>query len=122
MYVSLIGAHGVADPDQFIMSNRSGYLWAKDIAYSEMDALQKEWESKTTAEERKEVSFKMQKLYNEQPTAISLYYPEEVYAYNASKYDGYVEALGFGIINKYSFLSEEVQKEASTTAVNTVSK
>lgn len=122
MYVSLIGAHGVADPDQFIMSNRSGYLWAKDIAYPEMDKLQKEWQSKTTAEERKEVSFKMQKLYNEQPTAISLYYPEEVYAYNAQKYDGYVEALGFGIINKYSFLSKDVQKEASTTALNMISK
>jgi len=115
MYVSLIGPHGAADPDQFIMSNRSGYLWSTDIKYKEMDALQEEWKSKTTAEERKEVSFKMQELYNYQPTAISLYYPEEVYAYNKNSYDGYVEALGYGIINKYSFLSKEAQQEGSTT-------
>lgn len=122
MYVSLIGPHGAADPDQFIMSNRSGYLWGKDIKYPEMDKLQEEWKSKTTAEERKKVSFKMQKLYNDQPTAISLYYPEEVYAYNEKSYDGYVEALGFGIINKYSFLSSDVQKEASTTKPSYLSK
>lgn len=118
MYVSLIGPHGAADPDQFIMSNRSGYLWMKGVAYPEMDALQKEWEEANTAEARKEVSFKMQTLYNAQPTAISLYYPEQVYAYNANSYSGYVESLGFGIINKYSFLSEDVQKEVSATQPN----
>ncbi len=122
LYVSLIGAHGVADPDQFIMSQRAGYLWAKGVAYPEMDALQKEWEAATTTEGRKDVSFKMQKLYNNQPTAISLYYPQEVYAYNANSYSGYVESLGYGIINKYSFLSEEVQKEASATKPTYLSK
>ncbi|MBQ0138302.1 MAG: peptide ABC transporter substrate-binding protein [Kurthia sp.] len=122
MYVSLIGPHGAADPDQFVMSQRAGYLWMKGLAYPEMDALQKEWEEANTADSRKEVSFKMQTLYNAQPTAISLYYPEQVYAYNANSYSGYVESLGFGIINKYSFLSKDVQKEVSATEPNYLSK
>lgn len=122
MYVSLIGPHGAADPDQFVMSQRAGYLWAKGLAYPEMDKLQEEWEAANTAEGRKEVSFKMQTLYNAQPTAISLYYPEQVYAFNPSSYAGYVESLGFGILNKYSFLSTDVQKEVSATTPDFLSK
>ena len=115
MTISLIGPHGVADPDQFIMSHRSGYLWSKDIAYPEMDSLISDWMAANTIETRKDISFDMQTLYNTQPTSIALYYPEEVYAYNASVYDGYVESLGYGIINKFSFLPEETKEAASTT-------
>ena len=115
MTISLIGPHGVADPDQFIMSHRSGYLWAKDMAYPEMESLIADWMEANTIDSRKDISFDMQALYNTQPTSVALYYPEEVYAYNASVYDGYVESLGYGIINKFSFLPEETQKAASTT-------
>lgn len=114
-YVSLIGPHGVADPDQFIMSHRSGYLWAKEMPYAKMDELVTKWMATSTIEERKTISFDMQTLYNEQPTAIALYYPEEVYAYNAEKFDGYVESLGYGVINKFSFLPEATQQAVSAT-------
>lgn len=114
-YVNLIGPHGVADPDQFIMSHRASYLWTKGLSYPAMDQLIEEWKAATTIEERKYISFDMQTLYNSQPTAIALYYPEEVYAYNTDAYDSYVESLGYGIINKFSFLSEEVQKTISAT-------
>ena len=113
--ISLIGPHGVADPDQFIMSHRSGYLWTKEVAYPEMDALISDWMAATDIGSRKQISFDMQAQYNSQPTSIALYYPEEVYAYNAEKFDNYVESLGYGIINKYSFLSEDVQKAVSAT-------
>ena len=113
--ISLIGPHGVADPDQFIMSHRSGYLWTKEVEYPEMDALINDWMAATDIESRKLISFDMQTQYNSQPTSIALYYPEEVYAYNASVFDNYVESLGYGIINKFSFLSEEVQKAVSAT-------
>ncbi|MEK4966991.1 ABC transporter substrate-binding protein [Cytobacillus sp. FSL R7-0696] len=119
-YVSLIGPHGVADPDQFIMSHRSSYLWTKDLPYPEMDDLVSNWMNATTIEDRKAISFDMQTLYNEQPTAIALYYPEEIYAYNADVYDQYVESLGFGIINKFSFLPEEAREVSSTTPVQLV--
>lgn len=113
--ISLIGPHGVADPDQFIMSHRSGYLWTKEVAYPEMDMLISDWMAATEIESRKLISFDMQTLYNSQPTSIALYYPEEVYAYNAEVFDNYVESLGYGIVNKYSFLSEEVQAKVSAT-------
>jgi len=115
-YVSLIGPHGVADPDQFIMSHRASYLWTKDLEYPEMDALIADWMAATTIEDRKQISFDMQTLYNEQPTAIALYYPEEIYAYNNEVYDRYVESLGYGVINKFSFLPTETQEAAATTA------
>lgn len=117
-YVSLIGPHGVADPDQFIMSHKSGYLWDKELEYPEMDGLIAGWMEASTIEERKEISFDMQELYNSQPTAIALYYPQEIFAYNAEVYDQYVESLGYGIVNKYSFLPKETQEAVS--AENTV--
>lgn len=115
-YVSLIGPHGVADPDQFVMSHRASYLWTKGVPYPEMDSLIEDWMSAATIDERKSISFDMQELYNSQPTAVALYYPEEVYAYNADVYDQYVESLGYGIVNKYSFLPEETRKAVSATA------
>jgi len=115
MTISLIGPHGVADPDQFIMSQLSGYLWDKTISYPELESLITDWKAASTIEDRKAVSFEMQELYNSQPTSIALYYPEDVYAYNADVYDGYVESLGYGIINKFSFLPQETQKATSTT-------
>ena len=115
-YVSLIGPHGVADPDQFVQSHSAGYLWTAGLPYPEMDAIISDWKAASTIEDRKLIAFDMQTLYNNQPTAIALYYPDEVYAYNAEKFDGYVESLGYGIINKFSFLPEETQKATSTTA------
>ena len=114
-YVSLIGPHGVADPDQFIMSHKSGYLWSKELEYPEMDGLTADWMAASTIDARKEISFDMQELYNSQPTAIALYYPQEIFAYNSSVFDQYVESLGYGIINKYSFLPEETQQAVSAT-------
>lgn len=115
-YVSLIGPHGVADPDQFVQSHSASYLWTAGLPYPEMDAIIADWKAASTIEDRKLIAFDMQTLYNNQPTAIALYYPDEVYAYNAAKYDGYVESLGYGIINKFSFLPEATKKAASTTA------
>lgn len=114
-YVSLIGPHGVADPDQFIMSHKSGYLWSKEQEYPEMDRLISDWMEAATIEDRKAISFDMQELYNSQPTAIAIYYPQEIYAYNSSIFDGYVESLGYGVINKYSFLPKKTQQAVSAT-------
>ena len=68
-----------------------------------------------TIESRKLISFDMQTQYNSQPTSIALYYPEEIYAYNAAIYDNYVESLGYGIVNKFSFLPKETQQAVSAT-------
>ncbi|ALS24974.1 MULTISPECIES: ABC transporter substrate-binding protein [Paenibacillus] len=115
MYVGSIGPHGVADPDQFVMSHRSGYLWSKGLAYPEMDELTKKWMAEANIDKRKEISFEMQALFNRQPTSLVLYYPTENYAYRADKFDRWVESPGFGIIHKYSLLPEEARKAAGVT-------
>ncbi|MFJ7744856.1 ABC transporter substrate-binding protein [Peribacillus sp. NPDC097295] len=115
MSVGNIGAHGVADPDQFIMSHRSNYLWSKDKEYPKMDALITDWMAERDLNKRKEISFDMQELFNSQPTSVALYYPEENFAFNATAYDQWVESPGYGIINKFSFLSQEVREAVSAT-------
>ena len=53
--LSEVGPHGVADPDQFIMSHRSGYMWKAGRPYPEFDALFEEWKKTTDVESRKQV-------------------------------------------------------------------
>lgn len=110
LVIGTIGAHGVADPDQFVMSHRSSYLWNKTIPYPAMDELTKQWMAETSVDKRKEIAFKMQELFNKQPTSIVLYYPEEKFAYNAQKFDKWVESPGFGVINKFSMLPDGAKK------------
>ncbi|MGH9182299.1 MAG: ABC transporter substrate-binding protein [Acidimicrobiales bacterium] len=118
MAVSTIGAHGVADPTQFIMSHRSGYLWdAPEIAYPEWDALFEEWRATTTIETRTPVLFRMQELFNRQPTSIPLVYPDEHWAFRPAAFDGWVESPSYGIVHKWSFLPKEAGRR-----VNAISK
>jgi peptide/nickel transport system substrate-binding protein len=108
-----IGAHGVADPDQFIMSHRANYLWKNGLPYPEMDALFEKWKAATTIESRKLVSFDMQKLFNRQPTSLVLFYPEQNWAYRSDKFDSWVESPGYGIFHKFSLLDKEGRKTAT---------
>jgi peptide/nickel transport system substrate-binding protein len=111
--ISDIGAHGVADPTQFIMSHRSGYLWqAPALKYPEWDALFERWKATTTVAERTAVLFEMQELFNRQPTSIPLYYPDEHWAFRPGSFDGWVESPGLGIVHKWSFLPRSVSSAA----------
>ncbi len=112
MLVGSIGPHGAADPTQFIMSHRSGYLWdAPEIPYPEFDALFEDWSATTTVEDRLEVLQEMQTLFNAQPTSIPLYYPDEYWAFRPDSFAGWVESPGFGIVHKWSLLPPEVGQE-----------
>jgi peptide/nickel transport system substrate-binding protein len=108
-----ISAHGVADPTQFIMSHRSGYLWSRAIPYPEWDELFEQWKATTTVEDRTEVLFAMQELFNRQPTSIPLLYPAEHWAYRQASFTGWVESPSFGIVNKWSFLAHDVGTAAN---------
>ncbi len=112
--VSTIGAHGVADPTQFIMSHRSGYLWdAPEIPYPEWDALFEEWKATTSIETRTPVLFRMQEMFNRQPTSIPLVYPDENWAFRPEAFDRWVESPSYGIVHKWSFLPKEVGRHAN---------
>jgi peptide/nickel transport system substrate-binding protein len=111
--IGSIGAHGVADPTQFIMSHRSGYLWdAPTLPYPEWDALFARWEATTTIEDRLGVLQEMQTLFNQQPTSIPLYYPDEYWAFRKDSFAGWVESPGYGIVHKWSLLPPQVAREA----------
>lgn len=113
-YIATITAHGVADPTQFIMSHRSGYLWAyPDEPYPEWGELWERWRDAATVEERTEVSFEMQELFNRRPTAIPLLYPDVHWAYRPQAYDGWAESRGYGIVHKWSLLPRDVAAEAN---------
>lgn len=115
--VATITAHGVADPTQFIMSHRSGYLWnLPEVPYPEIEALIEEWMQTTTIEESTEVAFEMQELFNSQPTSVVLYYPEGHPAYRPEAYDNWAESPGYGIVHKWSFLPEGVRDDANAVA------
>ncbi len=112
--VAEIGAHGVADPTQFIMSHRSGYLWqSPKVPYPEWDVLFERWKATTTVPDRTAVMFEMQELFNRQPTAVPLYYPDERYAFRPAAFDGWAESPGFGIIHKWSFLPRRVARDVN---------
>ncbi len=112
--ISTITAHGVADPDQFIMSHRSGYLWRHPkVPYPEWDTLFDQWRDSTTNTGRIAVLQDMQALFNEQPTSVPLYYPDEYWAYRSGSYNGWLESPSFGIVHKWSLLPPEVARRAN---------
>jgi peptide/nickel transport system substrate-binding protein len=113
LIIGNIGAHGVADPDQFIMSHRANYLWKLGLEYPEMDALFEKWKDEPTIEGRKLISFDMQELFNQQPTALVLYYPEQNWAYRSDVFDSWIESPGYGIFHKFSLLNEAGRKIAT---------
>ncbi|MCW0213095.1 MAG: ABC transporter substrate-binding protein [Pseudonocardia sp.] len=119
IFVNTITAHGVADPTQSIMSHRSGYLWdAPDLPYPAWDTLFERWKATTTIEDRREVAFEMQRMFNEQPTSIPLYYPDEHWAFRPASFAGWVESPGFGIVHKWSLLPRTVSETAGAIVTN----
>ena len=113
-----ITAHGVADPDQFVMSHRSGYLWrSPSLPYPAWDALFARWKAAGTLGARAPVLRQMQQLFNNQPTAIPLYYPDEYWAVRSGRYSGWVESPGYGIVHKWSLLPAQVGRRADAVVV-----
>jgi peptide/nickel transport system substrate-binding protein len=113
MYIIDATPHAVADPDQFVMSHLSGYLWKKGLAYPEWDALLEKWKQTDTVEERKKVLFEMQELFNRQPTSIVLWYPEETWAYRTISFSLWEESPGFGIVHKWSLLQPDILRNTT---------
>lgn len=121
LLIGEIGAHGVADPDQFIMSHRSGYLWTPDLEWEEWDATYKEWLAQTTHQDRIDVMQDLQTVHNGAPTSVPLLYPEEHWAVSQS-YGGWNETPGYGIVHKWSFLPADVVEPAHTGAETAITE
>jgi peptide/nickel transport system substrate-binding protein len=74
-----------------------------------LDSLVDEWKKTTDTESRKQVGFRIQELFNREPTAIALYYPTSIFAYRPAAYDNWVESPGFGIVHKWSLLPAQAR-------------
>ncbi len=94
--------HLLGDPDQMIESLRSLLVY-EDPRYEELEA---EWFETTTIEDRREALFEIQKLFVEDPPALTLYYPDTTFAYRPEAYDGWIPVDGHGIFHKWSLLPE----------------
>jgi peptide/nickel transport system substrate-binding protein len=117
LFITTNSPHAVADSTQFVMSHRSGNLWKHpDLVYPEFDALYDAWKVTETNEDRIAAMQDMQKLFNRQPTAIALYYPDEFWAFRADTFGGWVETPGYGIVHKWSFLPADVVETANAEA------
>ena len=121
LLMSTIGAHGVADSDQFIMSHRSGYLWSTDVPWERWDETYQQWLAQTSQEARLEVHQELQLVHNSAPTTIPLFYPEEHWAVSQN-FGGWIESPGYGIVHKWSFLPAEVSTAAHTGTAQAITE
>ena len=98
------------------MMQLSGNLWNPAIPYPALDRLIDAWMKAADVESRKQVSFRMQELFSNQPTAIPLYYPTSTFAYRPAAYDNWIESPGYGIVHKWSFLPAQTRAGAVVAA------
>jgi peptide/nickel transport system substrate-binding protein len=95
------------------MSHRgTGYLWKSGLPYPEWDALFAARKQAPDIEARRQISYQIKTLHNQQRTAVPLYYPATNYAFRSSAYDQWAESRGFGIVHKWSFLPAAAREGA----------
>jgi len=94
--------HLIGDPTQMIESLESLLVYSNP----EYEGLREEWFQSTSVEQQGETMRGIQRLFVEDPPALTLYYPDTTYAYNSSAYDGWIPVEGHGIHHKWSFIPE----------------
>jgi peptide/nickel transport system substrate-binding protein len=104
LMIAEIGAHGLSDPDQFVESFRSGYLWRAGTPHPKLDALLEDWQKTRTPAQRLAASFALQRFHSQAPSTLVLYYPESYQAYRPKVYDRWRHVPGQGAMHKWSLL------------------
>ena len=99
----------------FVLGLEGGHLAKPHVPYPGLHSLLDAWKQAADTESRKQVSFKMQELFNREPTAIPLYYETSTFAYRPAAYDNWVESPGFGIVHKWSLLPAQARAGAVVT-------
>lgn len=101
--------HGVADPTQYLQGLIHGFSWnLEDLPYPELSQRVDTWKQADTVDDRREAIFEIQRFFNEAPTLVALYYPDEHWAYRAGSYSGYAEARTYGVVHKWSLIPRDV--------------
>lgn len=108
LMIGEMSPHGIADPDQFVESHRSGYLWKVGLPNAPLDELIARWRRAASAEERLQAGFAMQRYHNAAPTSLVLYYPNARWAYRPQAFNRWRSLPGLGVFHKWSLVAPRV--------------
>ena len=97
-------AHTLVDPDQLIVSFMTGYLWRHGLPNPRLDAALADWRAAATPEARTAAGFVLQRLHEEAPVVLMLYYPQSQFAYRPRAFDGWRGMPGMGVFHKWSLV------------------
>lgn len=116
MMLNRFNFHLTSDPDQYVLNHGSNkLLWhTNEFPYPEYESLEEDYIQAETIEEQRSTFHEMNRLYNEQPTMIPIWYPKEHQAFRPEAHDAWAEAPPFGIHHKFSFLPKDVRGSAVT--------
>jgi peptide/nickel transport system substrate-binding protein len=96
--------HTMVDPDQLMVSFMTGYLWRHGLPNPRLEAALDRWHAASTPEARVAAGFEMQRLHEEAPVVLMLYYPAISQAYRPGAYDGWHAMPGMGLFHKWSLV------------------
>ncbi len=106
--------HGVADPTQYLQGLIHGFSWdLEEVPYPELAQRVEVWKAADTLDSRREAVFELQRFFNDVPTLVALYYPDEHWAFRTGVYAGFAEARTYGVLSKWSLIPRDVAIEAN---------
>jgi peptide/nickel transport system substrate-binding protein len=97
-------AHTLVDPDQLIVSFMTGYLWRHGLPNPRLDAALAQWHAAATPAARTAAGFALQRLHEEAPVVLMLFYARSQFAYRPRAYDGWRGMPGMGVFHKWSLV------------------
>jgi peptide/nickel transport system substrate-binding protein len=100
-----VSAHTLVDPDQLVVSFMTGYLWRHGLSNPPIEAALDRWQAATTPQARVAAGFALQRLHEEAPVVLMLYYPATYQAYRPAAYDGWRPMPGMGLFHKWSLVA-----------------
>jgi peptide/nickel transport system substrate-binding protein len=100
-----VTAHTLVDPDQLVVSFMTGYLWRHGLSNPRIEAALARWQAATTPQARIDAGFALQRLHEEAPVVLMLYYPATYQAYRPGAYDGWRGMPGMGLFHKWSLVA-----------------
>jgi peptide/nickel transport system substrate-binding protein len=105
LMVAEVTAHTLVDPDQLIVSFMTGYLWRHGLPHPRIEAALADWQAATTPAARIAAGFALQRLHQEAPVVLMLYYPAGHQAYRPRAYDQWRPVPGMGVFHKWSLVA-----------------
>jgi len=105
LMVGEVTPHTMVDPDQLMVSFMTGYLWRHGLPHPRLEAAIERWHTAATPQARIDAGFALQRLHEEAPVVLMLYYPAIWQAYRPHAFDGWRAVPGMGLFHKWSLVA-----------------